>query len=176
MMLYGFLPLLLAAVASVGGAPESNSNQLLPGPAAGQVRGEGPRGDAVRPGMRRDGADPRLVDELRPSRRPDAAAESTAPVIAIWLPAALLGLPGAYLLSFGPACWLAWNVPLRHGEPTPIQALCAVYRPVVVLVCTGPRCISVVLSAYLRAFRDGENGRHLMAVALGLESLRPAEY
>lgn len=85
--------------------------------------------------------------------------------------AAVIGLPVLYILSFGPTCWIAGNFPMLYRAPVLPKFVSTIYRPLVSLGTSGPKYVSALVCWYAAAFPNGENGRHLMAVMVGIESL-----
>ena len=59
-----------------------------------------------------------------------------------WTLAAAIGVPGLYILSFGPACWMVdrGNVAAR-----PVAML---YRPILVVILNGPEICRSALTSY----------------------------
>jgi hypothetical protein len=45
-----------------------------------------------------------------------------------WVAALLIGLPVLYVLSYGPACWLIWNVELSQPVLNFLDALYCPFR------------------------------------------------
>jgi hypothetical protein len=82
-----------------------------------------------------------------------------------------VGLPVFYVLSFGPACWMAGNSPWLYDQPGRLKLVATAYRPLVSLETSGPRYVSACVCWYAGLFPNGDNGRHLMAIVLGIESL-----
>jgi hypothetical protein len=87
-----------------------------------------------------------------------------------WTLSLVAGLPVFYLLSFGPACWLAARLPLFNARPIPLSFVATVYSPLVSLT-EEPQGIAAPACWYVSAFPDGDAGRHRMAIVLGMEFL-----
>jgi len=63
-----------------------------------------------------------------------------------WMVALLIGLPGLYVASFGPACWAMGLVDSGSA------VVSTVFRPMMVLIIHGPAPISDALSRYANVF------------------------
>src|SRR5262245_47217781 len=65
------------------------------------------------------------------------------------LTAALLGLPVLYVLSFGPACWIASHT-LDRGDSVVAKSLNLVYQPILSLAWSGPPIVQDPIVWYAR--------------------------
>jgi hypothetical protein len=89
------------------------------------------------------------------------------------LVARVVGPPVLYVLSFGPACWLAAQIEPIEGEPNTLAVLATVYRPVISLTRSESNPASSMTMQYARLLPKGRFGRLRMATFLKLEYWPP---